>query len=299
MLRYLRAWVVIVLLAGGSSVLSAPIAAEDEASDEDWEPLYNLVDPALQARLEAAIKTNTVWQRLVQRKKLAVCVVDLSTDPPHFARVNGNTMMYAASLPKIAILLAAYASFDDGSLQETPELHADLIDMIRVSSNAAATRVAEAVTLPKIEAVLRDPQFGLYDETRGGGLWMGKAYAKTGPRYGDPMYGISHGATATQVCRFYYLAATGRLISPERSAQILGDLSEPGLHHKFVGAVEQRQPEARLFRKSGTWKDWHSDSIMVLGPDWRNYILVGLVESPDGEKIIRNLLPMVEEILQE
>jgi beta-lactamase class A len=298
MLRYVRGFVVTFCLAASIAV-NGQTKVEGLPSDDDWQPLYNLVDPGLQGRLEAALTANDAWQKLVKRKKLAVCVVDLSENPPQFARVNGNTMMYAASLPKIAILLAAYASFEDGSLLETPELHADLIDMIRVSSNAAASRVAEKVTLAKIEAVLRDPQFGFYDETRGGGLWMGKAYAKSGPRRGDPMYGISHGATATQVCRFYYLAATGRLINAERSAQILGDLSEPGLHHKFVGAVEQRQPEARLFRKSGTWQDWHSDSIMVLGPNWRNYILVALVESPDGEKIIRNLLPVVEKVLQE
>ena len=253
----------------------------------------------LQRALEARVNANPTWRRLVDRKRLAIGVVDLGNlhALPKFARINGNQMMYAASLPKIAILLSAYVSFEDGSLEETPEIHQDLSDMIRVSSNVAATRVLDAVGMAKIESVMRDPQFGFYDEARGGGLWVGKRYASTGPRHGDPLFNISHGATVTQVCRFYSQLAEGHLINVERSKQMLEDLADPGIHHKFVAAIEQRAPRARIFRKSGTWRDWHADSVLVQGPDWRNYILVALVESPDGESILRNLVPAVEEVL--
>jgi beta-lactamase class A len=267
--------------------------------DVPWTPLYEHVDTELQVSLQQQIDANPEWRRLVQRKQLAVGVVDLGRDgdEPRFARINGNQMMYAASLPKIAILLAAYASFEDGSLEETDALHADLREMIRVSSNAAATRMMDAVGMRKIEAVMRDPQYGFYDEERGGGLWVGKRYASTGVRRGDPMFNISHGATATQVCRFYYQLANGHLISPERSAQMLEDLSDPGLHHKFVAEIEKRAPLAQIFRKSGSWQNWHADSVLVRGPEWRNYILVALVESPNGEQILRNLVPAIEEML--
>jgi beta-lactamase class A len=285
------------LTVSASSVIqvaSAALPAEDE-----WIPLYDVIDPSLQAALERRIAANPTWKRLVDRERLAVGVVDLGHDgePPRFARVNGNHMMYAASLPKIAILLSAYVSFEDGSLKETDEAHQDLTDMIRVSSNAAATRSMDAVGMAKIEAVMRDPQFGFYDEDTGGGLWVGKRYASTGPRRGDPLFNISHGATVTQVCRFYYQLAKGHLINEERSAQMLEDLSDPGIHHKFVAEIERRAPLARIFRKSGTWKNWHADSVLVRGPDWRNYILVALVESPDGEKILRELVPAMEGIL--
>jgi len=264
---------------------------------EDWRPLYERVDPVLQKALEDRIAQNPEWARLVGRKQMAIGVVDLSGDVPRFARVNGNQMMYAASLPKIAILLAAYVSFEDGSLEETVEVHEDLANMIRVSSNSAATRLIDRIGMKKIQAVLRDPEFGFYDEKRGGGLWVGKRYASSGPRVGDPMHGISHGATATQVCRFFYLLATGRLISPERSAMMLEDLVDPRLHHKFVSQIEERAPTARIFRKSGTWKQWHSDAILVQGSVWRDYILVGLVESPNGEMILRQVLPAIEELI--
>jgi beta-lactamase class A len=75
------------------------------------------------------------------------------------------------------------------------------------------------------------------------------------------------------------------------------DLGDPHLHHKFVSQIENRAPGARLFRKSGTWKQWHSDVIMVRGTRWRNYILVGLIESEDGESILRRMLPAVETII--
>jgi beta-lactamase class A len=228
---------------------------------------------------------------------MAIGLVDLSGEIPRFARVNGDKMMYAASLPKIAILLGAYASFEDGSLEETTAVHKDLGDMIRVSSNAAATRLIDQIGMKKIQSVLKDPQYGFYEEKRGGGLWLGKRYARTGPRVGDPVNNISHGATATQVCRFFYLLSTGRLISPERSEMMLADLADPKLHHKFVSQLDERAPKAKMFRKSGTWQQWHSDAIMVRGTRWRDYILVGLIESENGESIIRQVLTAVEELI--
>lgn len=281
----------------------APAAAAPElpvaVPDEQWTPLYDRVDPALQEALGRALDRNPARRALIRKRLLAVGVVDL-TDParPRFARVNGNVMMYAASLPKIAVLLTAYQAFEDGVLEETPEVHEDLGAMIRISSNEAATAVIDRLGFDHIAATMTDSRYKLYDKSRGGGLWVGKRYAKKGARRGDPLLNISHAATATQVCRLYYLLAAGRVISPERSRQMLEDLADPGLHHKFVSVVEKRAPRARLFRKSGTWKVWHSDSILVWGPDWRRYILVAMVESSVGESILRDLVPVAEEVLR-
>lgn len=263
----------------------------------EWQPLYDRVDAELQAQLEARLRQNPEWARLIRNKKMAIGLVDLSTAEPRFARINGNHMMYAASLPKIAILLAVYASFEDGSLAETDDVHDDLGAMIRVSSNSAATRLIDRVGMKKIQTVLKDPAYGLYDEKRGGGLWVGKRYASSGIRVGDPMHNISHGATATQVSRFFYLLHTGRLINAHRSEQMLKDLVDPRLHHKFVSQIEARAPDAKVYRKSGTWKQWHADAVMVRGTHWRDYILVGLIESENGENILRQVLPIIEELI--
>lgn len=275
-------------------VTQLPIVVDDG----EWSPLRESVDADLQRRLEGAVQANRSWRNLVAREQMAVALVDI-TDPanPRFARVNGNTMIYAASLPKIAILLAVEQAIGDGKVALTPEVDEDLNSMIRRSSNTAATANIDRVGLAYIDSVLTLERYGLYDPEFGGGLWVGKRYAKTGPRLPDPVAGLSHGATVSQVSRFYYLLATGRLVSPERSRHMLEALVAPGINHKFVYAVSERAPRARMFRKSGTWRNWHADSILVWGPDWRRYILVSLVQSDDGERILRNLVPVVENLL--
>ena len=267
--------------------------------DKDWQPLYDSVDPVLQKALEKSLNKKKAWKKLVAAEKMAVGIVDLSDSKnPRFARVNGRVMMYAASLPKIAILLSAYACFDDGSLEETPEIHQDMADMIRTSSNAAATRMIDRIGFDKIESVLTDPRYKLYDTEKGGGLWVGKRYAKEGERIPDPIAGLSHGATVTQICRFYYLLATAQIINPERSRQMLEDLADPGIHHKFVNVLENNVSLERVFRKSGTWKTYHCDSVLVWGDVWRRYILTAIVESKDGEKMLRDVVPLVEDLLR-
>jgi beta-lactamase class A len=266
---------------------------------DHWAPLYEQVNVDLQARLEKRLQQNPQWANLIKRKKMAVGLVDLSQpDSALFARVNGRTMIYAASLPKLGILLAVYQAFEDGELEETPEIEDDLNAMIRVSSNRAAARLYNLVGFEKIRSVLTDPRYALFDKSREGGLWVGKPYAKQGMRHPDPLKGLVHGANVTQVCRFYYLLATGRLVNFERSREMLAVLTSPGVHHKFVRSLEKIAPSARLYRKSGTWKQYHADSVLVWGDEWRRYILVALVESPNGSKIMENLVPAVEEILE-
>ena len=267
--------------------------------DQRWLPLTEHVDKALQARLRLQLRARPEWQRLIGERKMAVGLVDLS-DPtaPRYAQINGRREMYAASLPKIAILLAAFDRFDKGLLERSPEVEQDLNAMIRVSSNAAATRMIDRIGgLMQVNEVLRDPRYNFYDKDLGGGLWVGKRYAKRGPRVPDPLNGISHGATVTQVCRFYYQLATGRLISPAASSDMLAMLSEPAIQPKFVKSLHERAPAADLYRKSGTWKRWHADSVLVWGPRWRRYILVAMVESPKGERILRELVGVVERLL--
>ncbi|MGA7306388.1 MAG: serine hydrolase [Rhodothermales bacterium] len=292
----------LTLVLAGATAAQAPFqpALPVSVPDTLWEPLREHHDVRLQSALESRLRSHKKWASLIEQERMAVGVVDLA-DPGNarFAGVNGDVMMYAASLPKIAILLTAMQQIEDGKLRKTNAVMRDLNDMIRVSNNQAATRMIDRVGgLAAIDEVLQDPRYRFFDPANGGGLWVGKRYAKTGARYPDPILGLSHAATATQVSRFYYLVAEGRLINRERSREMLEILSDPGIDHKFVNALRRVAPRAKLFRKSGSWKNWHSDSVLVWGPDWRRYIVVCLVEDPNGERIIRDLIPEIETVLR-
>lgn len=266
--------------------------------DSQIKPLRTLVHPDLQNKLITTISAERKWKRLIDQNRMAIGVVDLrDIHDIKFARINGNHMMYAASLPKIAILLTAMDAFEKGELEETDEIRKDLRLMISNSDNKASTRMIDRLGYKKIESVMTDPSYAFYDEEYGGGLWVGKRYASAGARYPDPMKGLSHAATASQVCRFYYLLASGRLVSPERSTQMLDIMVDPEINHKFVNTLNTIAPNAQLYRKSGTWRNYHSDSILVWGKPGRRYILVALIEDPDGENIMRKLIVSVEEVL--
>ncbi len=301
LIRHPGRWVLLAaLLVSAAATAAEPPPLPLRVPAKAWQPLLENLDPQLQERLSERLRRNPDWGRLLEQDRMAVGLVDLS-DPaaPRFAHLNGEVEMYAASLPKIAILLAAFHQFEQGHLKRTAEIETDLAAMIRTSSNSAATRMIDRLGgLKAVNRVLQDPRYGLYDPAGSGGLWVGKRYAKSGPRLPDPVRGISHAATVDQVCRFYYLLATGRLISRRASQDMLELLADPGLQHKFVAPLSQRAPKARLHRKSGTWKQWHADSVLVWGPDWRRYILVAMVESKGGEQILRRLVPEVEAVLQ-
>ena len=269
-------------------------------ANEKIKPLSKMVDSSLQSRLETEIMNNSEWADLIASKKMAVGIVDLSNpEKVRFARINGNYMMYAASLPKIAILLSAMDAIENGELKETPEVKKDMRLMISKSDNAASTRMIDRVGYDKIESIMTSPRYAFYDEENGGGLWVGKRYGGGGDTNREPLKNLSHAASVSQVCRFYYLLANGKLVNEKRSKQMLTIMDNPELHHKFVNTLDQVAPNARLFRKSGSWKTYHSDSILVWGKDpSRRYILVALIDDANGEQIIRNLVKPIEKVLK-
>ncbi|MBT8446398.1 MAG: class A beta-lactamase-related serine hydrolase [Gammaproteobacteria bacterium] len=220
----------------------------------------------------------------IMARQLAVVAVDM-TDPlePRVAAVNGDHMMYAASLPKIGILLAAFHDIGEGRLTLDSATRDSLTRMIRVSSNTEATRMLNQVGKRRINKILKSSPYRLYDPLVNGGLWVGKEYATGTAFERDPLHNISHGATAMQTARFYYLLDRGRLASPALTREMKSMLAEPEIDHKFVKALRKRP--VRLYRKSGTWRHYHADSVMVesaLPGERGKYVLVALAQDPDG-----------------
>ena len=276
-----------VAAQGGEQTAAPPVSPYD---------LNDGLDGPLQGALQRSLSKLDL-ARAIAAKHLAVSLVDV-TDPatPRLAMMNGHDMMYAASLPKIAILLAAFQKASEGHLELDEETRHQLTIMIRFSSDTAATYMLNRVGREYLLDVLRSPRYRFYDPNLNGGLWVGKSYASSGAYQRDPLHNLSHGATAFQVARFYYLLETSQLVSPEYSGQMKEMMSSPGIHHKFVAGLERTHPDAQIFRKSGTWRDFHADSAIIERAG-RRYIAVAIAEDPAGGEWLRKLIVAMDEII--
>lgn len=259
-------------------------------------PLQACADQSLQKGLEASLTALNLGQA-VRNKSLCVALVDI-TDPdsPRMASVNGNDMMYAASLPKIAILFGAFERIERGELTLTSDLREKLTRMIRNSSNQAATEMLNLVGKDYLARLLESPRYRLYDPTLNGGLWIGKDYGKSSAWKRDPLHNLSHGATAFQVARFYYLLETGNLVSPAMSREMKEILGQPAIHHKFVKGLEQAGRNAKIYRKSGTWQNFHADSGIIEHGGHR-YIAVALAQDPAAEQWLSKLIVSLDDLI--
>lgn len=261
-------------------------------------PLDSCLNPRLQQGLESCLQELQL-DDAVARNKLSIALVDI-TDPdkPQLASVNGDRMMYAASLPKIAILLGAFEQIANGEMKLDGSTRDKLTRMIRNSSNQAATEMLNRVGKPYLAELLQSPRYRLYDPQRNGGLWVGKDYGKAGAWKRDPLSNLSHGATAFQVARFYYLLETGQLVSPSMSREMKEILSHPAINHKFVKGLRGAQPAARIYRKSGSWRQYHADSAIIEHDD-RRYIAVALAEDTQGGEWLQRLIVQLDGLIQQ
>lgn len=278
----------VLLLISSISYSQISIAGSSAADPQVKFPtLWNSQDTKLQQDLEQLVKQQGLWKQ-IQTKHLALVLVNISDlTKPKLAELNGNKMIYAASLPKIAILLAAFVEIELGNLKETDELYEHITNMIRYSSNKSASHVLSLVGGERVLEIIQDPEFSLYDPEHNGGLWVGKAYAKGTAYKRDPLYNISHGATGIQVARFYYLLETNQLLNPENSKRMKETLGKPGIKHKFVKGL-QSIPGVEIYRKSGSWKNFHADSALIEYGEHK-YIIVGLADMKSGGEWMNRL----------
>jgi beta-lactamase class A len=252
-------------------------------------------DAELQSGLEGVVRTLALGEA-VGDGRLALALVDVTPGAvPRLAMLNGDRMMYAASLPKVAILLGAVAEAEAGRLRLDGERLAAMSNMIRHSSNTDATRVLDWVGGERLLQILQSPRFGFYDAASGGGLWVGKGYGPAPAFRRDPLANLSHGATAYQVARLYAALAAGRLFTPPYNALMLNLLSRPGIRHKFVAGLAER-PGAVLWRKSGTWQETHADSALVESGGHR-FVMVAIAQSRDGGEWLRLLAAPLHDLI--
>lgn len=278
----------------GLIALFASVQVSADGMD-GYPSLWESYDHGLQQQLEAVLKDMGL-DKAVRNKKLAVTLVDITDlEEPLVASVNGDTMIYAASLPKIAILMGAFVEIDHGNLTLDTDTRDSLTRMIRKSSNADATRMLNLVGKSRLLEILQDDEYDLYDERVNGGLWVGKEYGKAGAYQRDPLANLSHGATAMQAAKFYYLMETGRLANPELTREMKSMLGNPGIKHKFVKGLSS-YPDAKIFRKSGSWSHWHADSALIEA-NGRKYIIVGLVDDKSGGLWLSRMIKPIHQFM--
>jgi beta-lactamase class A len=277
-------------------ILKGMHALDEIAPFEDKAPLWDHVDARMQKDVTLALERLKLADD-ARRKRLAVVLVDVTENGmPRVASINGDVMMYAASLPKIAVLLGAFEKIAEGKMKLDFETEWQLHKMIKASSNTAATEMMQRVGKEYIARVLLSPRYRLYDPAHNGGLWVGKDYAKSGLWRRDPLHNLSHGATAMQVARFYYLLETENLVTPEHSRKMKDILGNSLLKHKFVKALNRTDPTAALFRKSGSWSTYHSDSAIV-EHDGRKYIAVVLSNDKNGAVWLDQIITALDDII--
>jgi beta-lactamase class A len=250
------------------------------------------VDPRLQeelVELDALLRV----RHGMSEEHTALGLLDLRA--LRLAMIRPDREEYAASVAKIAILLAYFEHRREVPIPVDPQTRYDLGRMIKSSSNELAAHFSRELGLAQIQQILNAYRF--YDPRRGGGIWMGKHYGDDSERIGDPIGDNSHAATVRQLLRFYLLLEQGRLVSQQASAVMRDIFASPDIPQdeiKFAKGVQGRGVSLR--RKWGSWEDWLHDTAVITGPG-RHYILVGLTHHGGGDQYLEDLALAVDILL--
>ena len=251
------------------------------------------MDKTLQTQIES-IDVELRDKYGIQPEQTSVAFYDLERN--RRAGVREQHLEYAASVAKVGILLAYFELHPQAATNLNPQTKHELGLMIKASSNEMASKFSEQMGLREIQDVLN--RHGFYDPARGGGIWVGKHYGKSGERIGDPIGNNSHAATAEQVLRFFLEMEQGRLLSKDASARMREIFASPEIPHdqiKFVKGLAGRN--VTILRKWGSWEDWLHDSAIIRGPN-RKYILVALTHHPRGDDYLEELARRVDDLMQ-
>lgn len=278
---------VILLALCTTAFAAAPTALRyaDYTLDFETKP-----DPSLQDKVEK-LDTTLRDKFAMTTEQAAVGVLDLNT--LKLAMIHPDRIEYAASVPKIGILLAYFELHPNVKLD--PKTQHELGLMAKQSNNEMASKFSHELGLKNIQKVLDAYHF--YDKDHGGGIWVGKHYGKDAERYMDPVGNNSHAATVRQLLRYFLMLEQGKLVSPEASKKMREIFESPDLPHddiKFVKGLKGR--DLQIIRKWGSWENWYHDCAVVTGND-RRYILVAMTKHPKGDAYLEALAPAVDDLL--
>jgi beta-lactamase class A len=278
-----------VLVVGSIASAAAPTSRPFEDYVLDY---HSPTDPVLQKQLEqldAALRGKLD----MTTAQTAAGLLDLNTS--RLALIYPDRIEYAASVPKVGILLTYFHDHPEAIDKLDPKTEHELGLMAKASNNEMASKFSHQLGLKHIQEVLGEYHF--YDADHGGGIWVGKHYGKDSERYPDPVGKHSHAATVRQLVRYFLLLEQGKLVSPAASEKMKQIFLSPDIPHddiKFVKGLKGR--DVQIIRKWGSWENWYHDCALVSGGG-RHYILVALTQHPKGDEYLEALAPAVDDWL--
>lgn len=255
--------------------------------------------PALQAAVDRAVAETCAefTSPALKPDQVGVTVIDLRGPTPVRASHRGGERFYPASVIKLFFLAYAHHQMEVGRLADTPELRRGLRDMIVDSYNEATSYIVDAVTGTTSGPELPAVELAAWHEQRGAvtryfqDLGYRDVNAQRKP-WGEGPYGreqqdmtahppARNFLTTNDTARLLEEMATGRCVTPARSAQMLALMArDPFTPTKdpddqatgFSGAA--LSPGMRLWSKAG-WVSWaRHDAALIELPGGGRVIVV-------------------------
>ena len=255
--------------------------------------------PSLQDTVDAAVRDTCAEFRTpaLRPEQLGVTVVDLRGAAPVRADHRGGERFYPASVIKLFFLAYAHRLMEDGRLADTPELRRGLRDMIVDSYNEATSYVVDAVTGTTSGPEMSAADLAAWHEKRAvvthyfEALGFKNVNAQRKP-WGEGPYGREQQDIAAHpparnflstndTARLLEEIATGRCVSPARSAQMLELMARDPFKPSpdpddqataFSGSA--LTPGMKLWSKAG-WVSWaRHDAALIELPGGGRVIIV-------------------------
>lgn len=264
----------------------------------------------LQAGVDRAVMDTVVEFRTpeLRPEQLAVTVIDLRGATPVAADFRGDERFYPASVIKLFYLAATHRWLEDGKIADTPELRRAMRDMIVDSSNDATNHLVDVLTGTTGGPELPAGELDVWSEKRGA---VTRYFESLGYRnvnakrkaWGDGPYGresqdmkahppARNYLSTNDTARLLLEIATGRCITPARSAQMLELLARDPFTKSadpdsqsvgFTGPA--LTPGMKLWSKAG-WVSWaRHDAALIELPGGGRIIIVTFT---DGREHAQN-----------
>lgn len=265
--------------------------------------LQVIVDRAVQQALQQFAPQN------LQPHQLAVTLVDLRTPHrPERASYRGTERIYPASVIKMFYLVAAHRWMEDGKLADSEELRRALRDMIVDSYNEPTGYVVDLLTGTTSGPELAPEAFNMWFEKRNvvnhyftslgyeninlnRKTWCEGPYGREKQLANQPPPDHRNWLTTDATARLFTEIVTGRVVTPERSRQMLElherqpfDPESSAQSREYTGAA--LPPGSKLWSKAGWMSEVRHDAAYVELPGGPKFILVTFTVGHAKEKEI-------------